>query len=191
MFVVDDKTVKIEKLKNLEDTQRNPELNAFMKKEWSKEISIKSKKKIMAIMGGGFIAALLIGYFTLSYYHDKQDIAENERMHKKQIALQEKETAKKNFPELGEVKTKAEKYFNETVIQTDKIKESLDEVKKGSETVVAATQNTQVANSKIQAFIMEHQDIIDTATQFIQIQKKRFSDFFSEQNAKAKADKNR
>ncbi|MBP2630182.1 MAG: hypothetical protein H6Q70_810 [Firmicutes bacterium] len=192
MCVVDDKTVKIEKLENLEATQRNPELNAFMKKERGKEIPIRSKKKLMAIMGGGFIAALLIGYFTLSYYHDKQDIAENERMHKQQIALKQQEPAKTKLPELGEVKNKAENYLNEVSARKEVVKQSLDTVEKEVKKVAATTENIQTGgDSKLKSILVENAPIVESFTQFIQVQKNRLLEFWSEQTAKSNSDKKR
>lgn len=192
MFVVDDKTVKMEKLKILEDTQRNPELDAFMKKERGKEITIKSKKKLMAIMGGGFIAALLIGYFTLSYYHDKQDIGENEQMHKQQIALKQQETPKTKLSELGEVKNKAETYLNEVTAKKETVKQSLDTAEKEVKKVAAATENIQTGgDEKLKAILVENAPIVESFTQFIQVQKNRLLEFWSEQTAKSNTDKKR
>ena len=192
MFVVDDKTVKMEKLENLEDTQRNPELDAFMKKERSKELQIKSKKKLIAIMGSVFIAALLIGYFTLSYYHDKQDIAENERMHKNQTVVQQKETAKMDLPELGEVKTKTENYLKEVAAKKETVTQSLDNAEKEVKKVTSTTENIKAAGEgKLQTILTENAPIIDNVTQFIQVQKNRFMEFISEQTAKSNADKKR
>ena len=192
MCVVDDKTVKMEKLENLEATQRNPELNAFMKKERGKGIPIRSKKKLMAIMGGGFIAALLIGYFTLSYYHDKQDIAENERMHKQQIALKQQEPAKTKLQELGEVKNKAENYLNEVTAKKEVVKQSLDTAEKEVKKVAATTENIQAGgDGKLKAILVENAPIVESITQFIQVQKNRLLEFWSEQTAKSNTDKKR
>lgn len=192
MFVVDDKTVKMEKLENLEATQRNPELNAFMKKERGKEIPIKSKKKLMAIMGGVFIAALLIGYFTLSYYHDKQDIAENKRMHKQKVALEQQEPAKTKLPELGEVKNKAENYLNEVTAKKEAVKQSLDTAEKEVKKVAATTENIQTGgDGKLKAILVENAPIVENFTQFIQVQKNRLLEFWSEKTAKSNTDKKR
>jgi hypothetical protein len=192
MFVVDDKTVKMEKLENLEATQRNPELDAFMKKERGKELQIKSKKKLMAMMGGAFIFSLLIGYFTLSYYHDKQDIAENERMHKNQTVVQQKETAKMDLPELGEVKTKTENYLKEVVAKKEAVTQALDNTEKEVKKVTSTTENMKaVGEGKLQTILIENAPIIDSVTQFIQVQKNLFMQFISEQTAKSNADKKR
>lgn len=192
MFVVDDKTVKMEKLETLEATQRNPELNAFMKKERDKEIPIRSKKKLMAIMGGSFIAALLIGYFTLSYYHDKQDIAENERMHKQKVALEQQESAKAKLPELGEIKNKAENYLNDVTVKKEVVKQSLDTAEKEVKKVAATTENIQAGgDGKLKAILVENAPIVESITQFIQVQKNRLLEFWSEQTAKSNTDKKR
>lgn len=192
MFVVDDRTVKMEKLENLEATQRNPELNAFMKKERGKEIPIKSKKKLMAIMGGGFIVALLIGYFTLSYYHDKQDIAENKRMHKQKVALEQQEPAKTKLPELGEVKNKAENYLNEVTAKKEAVKQSLDTAEKEVKKVAATTENIQTGgDGKLKAILVENAPIVERFTQLIQVQKNRLLEFWSEQTTKSNTDKKR
>ena len=189
MLVVDDKTVKMEKL---EITQRNPELDAYMKKERGKELKIKSKKKLMAMMGGAFIFALLIGYFTLSYYHDKQDIAENERMHKNQMVVQQKETAKTDLPELGEVKTKTENYLKEVTAKKEAVTQSLDTAEKEVKKVTSTTENIKAAGEgKLQTILTENAPIIDSVTQFIQVQKNRFMQFISEQTAKSNAEKKR
>lgn len=192
MFVVDDKTVKMEKLENLEATQRNPELNAFMKKERDKKIPIRSKKKLMAIMGGGFIAALLIGYFTLSYYHDKQDIAENERLHKQKVVLEQQESAKTKLPELGEIKNKAENYLNDVTVKKEVVKQSLDTAEKEVKKVAATTENIQAGgDGKLKAIVVENAPLVESITQFIQVQKNRLLEFWSEQTAKSNTDKKR
>jgi hypothetical protein len=189
MLVVDDKTVKMEKL---EITQRNPELDAFMKKERGKALNPRSKKKWLAIMGGVFILAFVIGYFTLSYYHDKQDIAENERMHKKQMVVQQKETAKTDLLELGEVKTKAENYLNEVTVKKEVVTQSLDNAEKEIKKVTSTTESMKAnGEGKLQAILTENAPIIENVTQFIQVQKNRFMQFISEQTAKSNADKKR
>ncbi|MBP2630467.1 MAG: hypothetical protein H6Q70_1095 [Firmicutes bacterium] len=192
MFVVDDKTVKMEKLENLEATQRNPELDAFMKKERSKELQIKSKKKLMAMMGGAFVVALFIGYFTMSYYHDKQDIAENERMYKKQMVVQQKETANTDLSQLGEVKNKTENYLKDVTANKEAVTQSLNNVEKEVKKVASTTENMKAAGeSKLQTILIENAPIINSVTQFIQVQKNRFMQFISEQTAKSNTDKKR
>ncbi|WP_110955556.1 hypothetical protein [Anaerosinus massiliensis] len=192
MAEVDDKTAKMEKIVI---TPKKPVENDFSRNVPRKDVKLKSKKKLAVVMTVLFVMASLLGYFTLSYYYEKQDIAENKRIHNQHqgptASKDRSVTTESKLPEMQDLKNKTEKYIEETTARTDKVKDTVHAVKASGETVAAAVQDTQDSSKKVQSFIEEHRDVIDQVTQFIETQKNHLSAFFSKQNEASKENKSR
>lgn len=132
----------------------------------------------VALFVAAFFLAAFAGYFTLRYFHEQADIAENTRLEQKYAA--QSSASDRALPSLDEIKAKTDGYVAKAAATADALQETLTEAQKGAESVKAAAQKADELKKQAERVLADSSGLYEQAQAFVAAQTQRLQALYDE-----------